>query len=165
MKEFDNITYKLGEDLKQVLTNGAKVSIAAKRFSLYAYQALQAELDKVDCFNFIFSPAQAEDVFMGKARNKSSREFHLLQPEAGSVFDAEVEIKLKNQLSQKAIAKECVNWIKQKACFKANLSSKNIPNFFNMLNTEGGVTYTGAEEFTTADLGYGKSNDWYAITK
>lgn len=165
MQEFDNISLKLGDDLKKTLTQGSKVMMTGSKFSLYAYQALQANLNEIDSFQFIFSPAKLENHFANDFKTKTAREFYIPQAEDCEIYNAEIEIKLKNQLEQKAIAKECANWIKEKACFKTNLSEKKISNFFNIINSEQGVTYTGVDEFTTADLGYSKSNNWYAISK
>lgn len=55
-KQFNNITERVIDDLKQVLSSGnSQISIAAASFSIYAYEALKEELEKVDCVNFIFT--------------------------------------------------------------------------------------------------------------
>lgn len=55
MKIINNISERLGDDLKQTLRKGSKVSIAASYFSLYAYEALMKELKQVDEVRFIFT--------------------------------------------------------------------------------------------------------------
>jgi hypothetical protein len=55
MEIIDNINRLLGEDLKQSLKPGAKLTVAASCFSMYAYEALKAELEKIDELNFIFT--------------------------------------------------------------------------------------------------------------
>ena len=53
-KQFNNITERVIDDLKQLLlSDNSQVSIAAASFSIYAYEALKEELEKVDCVNFI----------------------------------------------------------------------------------------------------------------
>ncbi len=50
IKSFDNITSRLVDDLKIVLRNGSKVSVAAASFSIYAFEALRQlkeELEKL----------------------------------------------------------------------------------------------------------------------
>lgn len=54
-KQFNNITERVIDDLRQALSDGSQVSIAAASFSIYAYEALREELEKVDCVNFIFT--------------------------------------------------------------------------------------------------------------
>ena len=52
---FDNITSKMIDDLKAMLKQGSKVSMAAAAFSIYAFEALQKELQKIDELRFIFT--------------------------------------------------------------------------------------------------------------
>ena len=47
-KQFDNITQRVIDDLKTTLQRGSKVSMAAASFSIYAFEALQKELEKID---------------------------------------------------------------------------------------------------------------------
>ena len=54
-KQFDNITSHVIDDLKVTLRQGSKVSMAAASFSIYAFEALQKELEKVDELRFIFT--------------------------------------------------------------------------------------------------------------
>lgn len=46
MELIDNINRLLGDDLKQTLKPGARLKIAASCFSMYAFEALKAELEK-----------------------------------------------------------------------------------------------------------------------
>ena len=55
-KQFNNITERVIDDLRQTLASGnSQISIAAASFSIYAYEALKEELEKVECVNFIFT--------------------------------------------------------------------------------------------------------------
>ena len=70
------------------------------------------------------------------------------------MYGTEFEIKLRNELTQKAIAKECAEWIKKKVTFKSNISDKTI---------QGGIVvdevgYTPINNFTTIELGCEKGN-------
>ena len=156
--QFDNINKKVIDDLKHKLTLGSKVSIAAASFSIYAYQALKKELSYIDELRFIYtSPA-----FTKETAAKEKREFYI--PKLGrerNLFGSEFEIKLRNQLSQRAIAKECAEWIRQKVKFRTNISGGHINGFMNVIESEAGqeLTYMPFNEFTTTELGCEKGNN------
>lgn len=82
MEIIDNITSLLGDNLKQTLQPHAKLRIAASCFSIYAYEALKAELEQIDSLNFIFtSPTFITNQITDKL-GKEKREFHI-QTQAG----------------------------------------------------------------------------------
>lgn len=102
-KQFNNITERVIDDLKQLLlSDNSQVSIAAASFSIYAYEALKEELEKVDCVNFIFT----SPTFYTDKSEKQKREFYIpkLNRER-SLFGSNFEIRLRNQLTQRAIAR------------------------------------------------------------
>ena len=108
MEIIDNINRLLGDDLKQTLQPGAKLKVAASCFSMYAYEALKAELEKIEELSFIFtSPAFVADEVTDKVR-RERREFHIPKLDRErSLYGSEFEIQLRNKLTQRAIAKEC----------------------------------------------------------
>jgi hypothetical protein len=55
MQIIDNINLLLGDDLKAHLQPHTKLKIAASCFSIYAYEALKAELETIDALEFIFT--------------------------------------------------------------------------------------------------------------
>jgi len=58
MEIIDNINRLLGDDLKQNIGQGSKLKVAASCFSIYAFEALRSELEKIESLQFIFtSPA------------------------------------------------------------------------------------------------------------
>ena len=71
------------------------------------------------------------------------------------IYGTEFEVKLRNELNQKAIAKECAAWIRKKAIFKSNVGNKNIPKFMLVDDT----SYVNINGFTTVDLGCEQGND------
>lgn len=117
MELIDNINKTLKEDFVQELHRGSKVSIAASCFSIYAFEELKRQLKDIDELRFIFT----SPTFVTEKANKQKREFYIprLNRER-NLYGSEFEIKLRNELSQKAIAKECAEWIRRKACFKSN---------------------------------------------
>ena len=44
MKLIDNVNTRLGDDLKETIRKGSKLSIAASTFSIYAFEALKKKL-------------------------------------------------------------------------------------------------------------------------
>ncbi|MCJ8314348.1 MAG: DEAD/DEAH box helicase family protein [Saccharospirillaceae bacterium] len=156
MKTIDNINDLLGEDLKLSLTPDSKLKIAASCFSIYAYVALKEQFKKLDSFEFIFTePTFSTDKQITDKIKKEHREFHI--PSANrekDFFGSEFEIHLKNKLTQKAIAKECAQWIKEKATFKSNITKSPMQQFAINQKTDVNQAYVPLHGFTAVDLGY-----------
>lgn len=155
-KQFNNITERVIDDLRQTLSDGNQVSIAAASFSIYAYEALKEELEKVDCVNFIFT----SPTFNTDKAEKQKREFYIpkLNRER-NLFGSDFEIRLRNQLTQRAIAKECADWIRRKVKFKTNITHGSMNSFLNIKNGEETYTYIPFNEFTTTELGLDRGNN------
>ena len=119
MELIDNINKLLGDDLKTTLRANARLKVAASCFSMYAFEALKAELEKIDELSFIFtSPTFVADEVTDKVQ-KQRREFHIPKSDRErSLYGSEFEIQLRNKLTQRAIAKECADWMRRKATFK-----------------------------------------------
>ena len=152
MKQIDNINNRLGDDLKASIKRGSKMSIAASSFSIYAFEALRKELEKIDELRFVFSsPTFIEEYF-----KKQTPLFYIPNIYQDSdLCGGEFELRLKNQLTQRAIAKECSKWVKDRVVFKSNKHS-NLPinGLIHVKNQEDeAYAYTGVSSFTTADLG------------
>lgn len=158
MKIFDNVTDIVRDDLKQTVKRGSKVSIAAACFSMYAYKELKAQLEQVDEFRFIFT----SPTFIKEKAEKQKREFYIprLSRESG-LYGTEFEIKLRNEMTQKAIAKECADWIKRKATFKSNVTGENMGGFMTVAATSEEVAYMPMNGFTTVDIGCERGNNSY----
>lgn len=156
-KQFNNITERVIDDLKQVLSSdNSQIYIAAASFSIYAYEALKEELEKVDCVNFIFT----SPTFYTDKTEKQKREFYIpkLNRER-SLFGSDFEIKLRNQLTQRAIARECADWIRRKVRFKTNITHGSMNSFMNIKQGEDTYTYMPFNEFTTTELGLDRGNN------
>ena len=156
-KQFNNITERVIDDLKEVLSSGnSQISIAAASFSIYAYEALKEELEKLDCVNFIFT----SPTFYADKSEKQKREFYIpkLNRER-NLFGSDFEIRLRNRLTQRAIAKECADWIRRKARFKTNITHGSMNSFLNIREGEETYTYMPFNEFTTTELGLDRGNN------
>lgn len=151
MEIINNTTKTLRDDLKNELKRGSKLSIAAACFSIYAFQELKQELLGIDELRFIFT----SPTFTTEKVKKEKREFYIprLNRER-SLYGTEFEVKLRNELTQKAIAKECAEWIKNKVIFKSNTSDKSIQGQIVV----DGIGYTPINNFTTVELGCEKGN-------
>lgn len=159
MQIIDNINTLFGEELKSSLEPRSKLKIAASCFSIYAFVALKKELSKIDSLEFIFtSPTFIPEKATDKIK-KEHREFFIpkLQRER-SVFGSEFEIHLKNELNQKAIAKECASWIKNKVTFKSNTSNAQMQPFAATESKENATVFAPINGFTAVDLGYQKGS-------
>jgi superfamily II DNA or RNA helicase len=159
MDVIDNISKLLGDDLKSSLRPGSKLSIAASAFSIYAYEALKSELESVESVQFIFTqPTFVPNEVTDKAE-RQPRQFQLqdLGAEQG-FFGTEFEIHLKNKLTQRAIAKECADWIKRKAQFRSNKTGALMQQFACVESGTEQMVYNPLQGFTAVDLGYERGN-------
>ena len=155
----DNINQLLGDDLKKRIAPKAKLRIAASCFSIYAFEALKKELESVDSLEFIFtSPTFVPNEVTDKIK-KERREFFIpkLERERG-FYGTEFEIQLRNKLTQRAIAKECAEWMKKKAQFRSNRGKAPMQQFACVQNSETQAVYLPLHGFTAVDLGYQQGN-------
>ena len=159
MELIDNITRLLGDDLKQTLKPGARLKIAASCFSMYAFEALKTELEKIDELSFIFtSPTFTASEATDKIR-KERKEFHIPKLDRErSLYGSEFEIQLRNKLTQRAIAKECADWMRRKARFKSNRTKAPMQAFAVVQAHGADTAYMPLHGFTAVDLGYQPGN-------
>src|SRR4051794_36672515 len=113
MRIIDNINDRFGDDLRSETRPGSRLRIAASTFSLFAFEALREELEVVDELDFIFTspafvPENATDPLP-----KERREFFIPRPTNGesTLYGSQFEIRLRNRLTQRAIARECADWV------------------------------------------------------
>jgi SNF2 family DNA or RNA helicase len=157
MEIIDNINHLLGDNIKQDIQKSSKLKIAASCFSIYAFEALKQELQKIDSLEFIFtSPTFVPEETVDKIK-KEHRKFHIPKAERErSFYGSDFEIQLKNKLTQRAIAKECAEWIKSKATFKSNSGKAPMQQFMCIDNgkDKDQSVYLPLHGFTAVDLGY-----------
>lgn len=158
----------LGDDLKEEIKQGSKVRIAASCFSMYAFNELKKELGEIEELKFLFtSPTFTKDQ-VAEDLKKEKREFYIpKQNRENSLYGSDFEIKLRNEMTLKVIAKECAEWVKKKVKFKSNTTTSSIPNLIGLENTDKTtVNYMPIDGFTTTELGYQKGNNIFtAINK
>lgn len=151
MEVIDNVNKTLKDDMLLTLRSGSKVAIAASCFSIYAFQELKEQLSDISELRFIFTSPS----FVTEKADKQKREFYIprLNRER-DLYGSEFEIKLRNELSLKAVAKECAEWIRKKVCFKSNRTNAGMPSFATIDDT----TYMPLGGFTTVELGCERGN-------
>ena len=159
MELINNVNKTLKDDLNTEIKKGSKLSIAAACFSIYAFAKLKSELKNIDELKFIFT----SPTFIQEKSKKEKREFYIPRQERErNLYGSEFEVKLRNEMTQKAIAKECADWIRKKAIFKSNITSENMMGFMNVDDK----SYMPINGFTTIDLGCERGNNaYYMIQK
>ena len=154
MEILDNINKTVKEDLQTIIKKNSKLSIAAACFSIYAYQELKKQLESIDELRFIFT----SPTFVTEKTPKAQREFYIPRlSRERSLYGTEFEVKLRNELTQKAIAKECADWIRRKVTFKSNITQEQMMGFITVDKS----TYMPINGFTTVDLGCERGNNAY----
>lgn len=155
MRIVDNTTALLGDDFRRELAGASKFRVAAACFSIYAFDALKSELGKLKDFDFIFtSPTFVPNGAIDRIK-KERREFVIPKDSTtGALSGSEFEIQLRNKMTQRAVARECADWIRLKARFKSNASSAPMQQFAHVQKPGAGVAYMPLSGFTPVDLGY-----------
>ncbi len=156
MHIIDNVNSRFGDDLRKRLRNGGKMSIAAAAFSMFAYEKLRQELEAVEELRFVFTKPTFVSGSLNTHALKQRREFFIPKAQREqTLYGSDFEIQLRNKLTQRAIARECADWIRRKAKFKSVVSSGHFPLTFNVKSALGpDVSYLNVPSFTTTELGY-----------
>lgn len=159
MKLISNTAELLGDDLKATLNSDSRLKIAASCFSIYAFEALKAEFMRIDSLQFIFTAPTFVPTEVTDRLRKKRREFFIPKARRESgLYGTEFEIQLRNKLTQRAVARECVAWIRKKAKFKSNTSKAPMQQFMHVDSSAQGVAYMPISGFTAVDLGYQKGD-------
>ena len=152
----DNRNIRLVDDLKEQIKPGSKLSIVAASFSIYAFHELKKQLEGLEELRFIFGsptfttdPVREEEPVFRISRHQRERSLH------GTPF----ELQLRNGLTQKAIARECVAWIRRKVRFLSNTTRAGMTGFLQVDQ----ASYYPVDGFTTADLGVTRSSQAYTV--
>lgn len=156
MELINNINKTLRDDIVVQMKAGSRLSIAASCFSIYAFQELKEALKDIKELRFIFT----SPTFTTEKTPKQQREFYIPRLDRErTLYGSEFEVKLRNELTQRAIARECAEWIREKACFKSNKTNEQMMGFINLDD----ISYSPINGFTTVDLGCEKGNAAYTM--
>ena len=138
---------KVGDTLRDNLQAGSSLAIITGLFSIYGFDALKKELNRVEQVRLLFSKIQNVP--------GDSLSFPGLN---GDVF----ERRFKNQLNQHQIAKECADWLIKKAEIKRvnNPYSVNQNLFHVQKGQSSSVAVQGSSNFTSSGLGFSESDKY-----
>lgn len=158
MQIFDNIKSTVCDNLQGMIQKGSKLSIASACFSIYAYQELKQQLESCEELRFIFT----SPTFIAEKTAKERREFYISRlKREKSLYGTEFEVRLRNELKQKAVARECAEWMRRKAKFKSNTTRDGMNTFLLVDDGEDIYTYSPMNSFTTVDLGCERGNNLF----
>lgn len=150
MEVLDNKSGRVIDKLKENLKNGSKLSIISAYFTIYAYENLKKELNKIDKLRLLFS----EPTFI-KEKKDINREFKLSGSYERGIAGDRYEMKLKGELKQSEIAKECAEWIRKKVEIRARDEEYQLPQKMFLIENkkEEGISIFGSSDFTASGLG------------
>ncbi|MCT4594355.1 MAG: helicase-related protein [Anaeromicrobium sp.] len=145
---------KVGDVLKENLRKGSKLSVVSAYFTIYAFRELRKELSRIEDMRLLF----VEPTFT-KQQKEEKREFYINKNHREKqLSNNEFEIKIRNKLNQSRVAKECANWLKEKAQIKSLINPNSAhTKLFHINNREDGLVIQGSSDFTTAGLGFTNS--------
>jgi SNF2 family DNA or RNA helicase len=139
----------VGDFLKQHINPDSKLFVVSAYFTIYAYQQLKDKLDNIESLDFLFGePTFIKNIDPSKVDKKEFK-----------IEDDKLVIPIEKRLQQKAVAKNCSEWIKNKVRIKSMVK----PNFLHgkMYHTKNknGVqkAILGSSNFTVNGLGLGGS--------
>jgi len=98
---------KVSDFLVEKIAAGSQLSVVSAYFTIYAYEALSAQLDQVDQLNFLF----------GEPRFISSLDPDKTDKKSFKIEDEGLE--LANRLQQKEVARRCAAWIRDKVAIRS----------------------------------------------
>ncbi|MEA1960693.1 MAG: helicase-related protein [Bacillota bacterium] len=144
---------KVSDELRENLRKGSKLSVITAYFTIYAFNDLKKELSKIDKMRFIFT----EPTFVKKDR-ELIREYYIAKNEK-NISGNEFEIKLRNELKQSHIARECAEWLKEKVEIKSLKQPNHAqPRLIYIENPDDNISINGTVDFTSDGLGITNSN-------
>lgn len=159
MKLIDNRSCTLAESLRETIQRNSKVSIAAACFSIYAFEELKAQLEGIQELRFLFT----SPTFLQQRPPKARREFYIPRMNREKALHGnEFELRLRSEFGQKAISKECADWIRKKVRFRSNNTADHIPGFVVVDGSET-TSYAPINGFTRADLGCERGDNLFSM--
>lgn len=138
------------DKLRENIKSGTRLSIISAYFTIYAYEELRKELGKIEKLRLLFS----EPTFV-KNKKDINREFKLSGSYERGLAGDRYEMKLKNELKQSEIAKECANWIREKVEVRAYDEEYPLPQKMYLMENkkDESACIFGSSDFTSSGLG------------
>ena len=139
----DNQTATVADHLRHSLRGADAFDLASAYFTIYGYELLADELDKVGGVRFLFGdPTSVEDLDPSASEPKS---FEL----------TERGLEPNHTLQQKALAKRCADWIAKDTITVRSISHANFLHgkMYLTASPDGAVGVVGSSNFTKRGLG------------
>ncbi|MDM8518560.1 helicase-related protein [Anaerolineales bacterium HSG6] len=132
----------VGQFLKAKIKDEAQLSIVSAYFTIYAYEALKTELDKIESLNFLFGEPRFIRTLDPTKTDKKA-------------FKIEDEgLSLKNRLQQKRAARDCAEWIRDKVAIKSVRRANLLHGKMYYISNNGiEEAIMGSSNFTVSGLG------------
>lgn len=145
----DNHTRGTVADFLRAKTqSGSNLSIVSAYFTIYAYDALKEELDRIEHLDFLFG----EPSFVNRLDPSKTEKKAFIIDAAG--------LELSNKLQQKRVAKECADWIERKVDIKTIKQSNLLHGKMYHVATAGVEdAILGSSNFTVRGLGLGNAGN------
>ena len=147
---FDNRSKILKDNLVAKIKAGDKMAVAAAYFSIFGFQELKTQLEGLEEMRFLYTAP----TFLKEKTDYKAREFYI--PRLGrehGVAGTKLEIRLRNELNQRAIARECADWIRKKASFRSFITQENVPSFLEVETVDDSYVYQNIEGITATGIG------------
>lgn len=162
---FDNRSKILRDDLVKRLAAGDRISLAAAYFSIFGYQELRCQLNDCEEVRFLYT----EPTFLKGRQDKAAREFFIpRQRRERGVYGTDLEIRLRNEMTQRAIARECADWIRAKVIFRSLKHGEGLQSFLEVEHSNAvqdadrePFVYTPVSGLTASALGTAPSESNY----
>lgn len=146
----------IANELKLNLDKNSKLSIISAYFTIYAFNALKDQLKNIEEMRFVYT----EPTFI-QSENDKKRQYQIEKNNETNLTGNEFELKLRNQMTGPAIAREAADWIKEKVTFKSIKGETTVSKKFIVENSkkeEKNLTILGEMDFTSDKLGVTHSN-------
>ena len=138
----------VGDFLKEAILENSDVSIVSAYFTIYAYHKLKTNLDGIKKLQFLF----------GEPRFIKSMDPAKVNTRDFKIEDDKLTIPLESRLTQKKIAKECAEWIKDKTEIRSMVKSNFLHGkLYHVKQDNNGIekAIAGSSNFTVNGLGLG----------
>lgn len=141
----------VGNFLKKNIESNSKLSIVSAFFTIYAYQKLKNELDSIDHLNFLFG----EPTFIKSVDPNTTKAKEYM------IDDGKLVIPIKKRLQQKAVSKECAQWIREKVNIKSMVEPDFLHGKMYHIKNQNGVqkAVVGSSNFTVKGLGLNENSN------
>jgi len=138
----------VGEFLREKIRDGSSLSVVSAYFTIYAFDALQPELAKIEGMRFLF----------GEPRFIASLDPDRTDKKAFKIEDE--GLTLANRLEQKRVARDCAAWIAEKAQIRS-VRQTNLLHGKMYHIARNGIedAILGSSNFTVRGLGLSTSNN------